>query len=83
MFKIKLTARSKKQLKELSKSHQLVIGQIFEDLKENPLIGYPLGRELLGKFSYRVGVYRIIYKIHREDKLVSILSAGHPSKVYR
>lgn len=82
MFKVKLTAKSKRELKNLSQQDKLRIGEIIEELKEDPLIGKPLARELSKRYSYRVGVYRIIYKINQEDKIVEILSAGHRSIAY-
>ena len=83
MFKIKLTARARRELINLSKTHQLSIGQILEDLKEDPYIGKPLARELARKFSYRAGVYRIIYKIIKDDNIIYILTVGHRSVVYQ
>ncbi len=82
MFKIKLTAKAKRELKNLSKADKLSMGEIIEELKEDPLIGKPLSRELIRKFSYRTGVYRVIYKINQEDKIVEVLSAGYRGTVY-
>lgn len=82
MFKILLTARAKKELKQISKSHQAVIRQILEDIKEDYDLGKPLTRELTGRFSYKVGFYRIIYKVNIKDKIIFILTAGHRSTVY-
>lgn len=82
MYKIKLTAKAKRELKKISQTDKLRLAEIIEDLKEDPLIGKPLSRQFVHRFSYRVGVYRVIYKINRADKLVEILSAGHRSKVY-
>ena len=82
MFKIKLTAKAKRELRNLSKQDRLQVGEIIEDLKEDPLTGKPLSRELIRKFSYKVGVYRVIYLIHEEDKVITILSAGHRLMIY-
>lgn len=82
MFKIKLTAKARRELKILSLLDKLRVGEIIEDLKDNPLIGKPLLRELTRRYSYRVGVYRIIYKINQVDKVVDIISAGHRSTAY-
>lgn len=82
MFKIKLTSKAKRQLKNLSKEQRIFVGEIFEDLKDNPLIGKSLERELTGKFSYRTGVYRILYKVNQQDKVVTILSARHRGIAY-
>ena len=82
MYRIKISPQAKNQLKSLKKSHQKAIANVIEDLKGNPHTGKPLGRELMGKYSYRVGVYRIIYKINRRDEIVQVLTAGHRSTVY-
>ena len=82
MYKVKVTAKAKRELKNLSKEDRLQIGKIIEDLKDDPLIGKPLSRELIRKFSYRVGVYRIIYLVNREDEAITILSAAHREVVY-
>lgn len=82
MFKIKLTAKAKRELKSISKQDKLRVGEILEDLKDNPLIGKPLFRELIKRYSYRVGVYRVIYKINKEDQIVEVISAGHRSTIY-
>jgi len=52
------------------------------EIKEEPFLGKPLARELTGKFSFRVGVYRIIYKVNKKDKVIDILTAGHRATVY-
>ena len=82
MFKVRLTAKARRQLKNLSKQSRLSVGEIIEDIKDDPLIGKSLGRELSRKYSYRVSVYRVIYKVNLEDKLVNILEADHRGKIY-
>ncbi|KKR92370.1 MAG: Addiction module toxin, RelE/StbE family [Candidatus Daviesbacteria bacterium GW2011_GWA1_41_61] len=82
MYRIKLTAKAKRELRKLSQTDKLRIAEIIEELKEDPLIGKPLSRELIKKFSYRIGVYRVIYRINRQDKIIVILSAGHRGTVY-
>jgi len=54
----------------------------FEDIVENPHLGKPLSRELSDKVSFRVGVYRVVYKVNRKDNKILILRVGHRSKVY-
>lgn len=83
MFKIKLTAQARRELKSLSVLDKLRLGEIIEEFKDDPFVGKSLSRKLTGKFSYRVGVYRIIYKINETDKIVNVLSAGHRSLVYQ
>jgi len=54
----------------------------LKEIKENPFIGKPLTRELTGRFSYKLGVFRVIYKVNKKDKLVEIIAVGHRATVY-
>jgi len=82
MYKIKLTARAKRELKNISKLHQEAISYILEELKDDPLLGKPLARELTGRFSLKVGIYRVIYKINKKDEIITLLTAGHRATIY-
>ena len=82
MFRISISPKAKNQLKSIKKRHQNAIITVIDDLKETPYLGKPLASELTEKYSYRVGIYRIIYKINREDKTIQTLTAGHRSGVY-
>lgn len=82
MYKLTLTARAKRELKDISRRYKDSISLIFEDLKEDPFLGKPLARELIGKYSYRVGVFRIIYTINKKDKTIQIITASHRSTIY-
>ena len=82
MFRVRLSPKAKKQLKDLPKQDKLSIGEIIEDIKDNPLLGKSLGRELTNKYSYRIGVYRVIYTINEKDGIVEILKAEHRGKIY-
>lgn len=82
MFKVKLTARAKGELKNISKRHKVAIASMVEELKDNPFTGKPLTRDLTGRFFLRVGIFRIIYSVNNKDKTIHILTAGHRSSVY-
>ena len=84
MFKLLITAKAKKQIKLITKLYERrAIAQIFEDIKEDPLVGKPLADDLKGQYSYTVRVYRILYKIDWKDKIVIILKADHRGVVYQ
>ena len=82
MYKIRLTSEAKSQLKKLKISHKTAVGMVMEELSEDPYLGKPLGRGLLGRYTYRIGVYRIIYKITEKDNYITVLTVGHRSVVY-
>lgn len=82
MFRLLISTRAQKRLKLLKLAHQEAILSALEEIRENPFMGKPLTRELTGRFSFRVGVYRIVYKVSQKDKTVRVLSAGHRLDVY-
>jgi mRNA interferase RelE/StbE len=54
------------------------------DLAEEPKrVGKPLGGSLVGQWSARRGVYRILYKIDEDAEQIMVLDIGHRADVYR
>ncbi len=82
MYKLAITPQAQKELKRLKKADELPVKLALEDIKEDPMLGKPLDRELIGRFSYRIGVYRIIYLVNQQDKIIIILTADHRGRVY-
>jgi len=83
MHYIIISPKAKKELKNISKLYRKAVRVAFDDLAQDPYLGKPLTRELAGRFSYKIGVYRIIYKVNKKDKIIFVLSAGHRSRVYK
>ncbi len=82
MYKLRISSKAEKEIKNTSHPHQKAIILALAEIKEEPFLGKPLTRKLTGRFSYRVGVYRIIYKVNKKDKTIDILTAGHRATVY-
>lgn len=82
MFELRISKRAEKQIRKLKKEYQVEVIDALTDIKEDPLLGKPLDRDLNNRFSYRFGSYRIIYKIDQRDKIVEILWADHRGRVY-
>lgn len=82
MYNLQVSQTAAKEIRKLEKKHQEAIIEALQEIREHPLSGKPLTRELTGRFSYRVGVYRIIYKVRQKDRIIIILTAGHRSSVY-
>ncbi len=82
MYKLFISSKAARQLKKISKKHERAILEALIDIKEEPFSGKPLTRNLTGRLSYRVGVYRIIYKVRIKDNTIEILTAGHRSIIY-
>lgn len=83
MYQLIISPATKKQLKLIKQTHQLAIQFALQDIKENPSSGQPLTMGLAGRRSYRIGVYRIIYKINEKEERIYILNAGHRSTIYQ
>lgn len=81
-YELIVSPKAENQLKKISRNHQKLLIETFGEIIEDPLLGKPLGRELTGKFSLRVGVYRLVYKVDQIDKRVIVLRIGHRGKVY-
>lgn len=82
MYKLHISQKAAKEIKKITKDHRKILIAGLEEIQENPMLGKPLKRELTGRFSYRIGVYRIIYRINKQDKIIQIITAGHRSYVY-
>lgn len=82
MFKIIISPKAIKQLRLLKFIHKEAVELAIDDLKNDPEAGKKLKDNLLGKYSYRIGVYRIIYgsiQEKREHKFTNELGAGMSS----
>ncbi len=83
MYTVVIFPEARRAIKLLKKTYKISIRAVIRDLKEDPFSGKPLTRELTGRHSYKVGVYRIIYKVDKPNKKVYILTIGHRSTVYQ
>lgn len=82
MFELRISKKAEKQIKKLKREYRAEVIEALTAIKEDPLLGKPLDRDLNGKFSYRFASYRIIYKVNQKDKIVEILWADHRGRVY-
>lgn len=83
MYGLRIYKKAQREIKKISRLHQKAILEALAEIKENPLVGKPLAEELIGRFSYRVGPYRIIYRVNKKERIVQIVTAGHRSTVYK
>ncbi|MDP2940065.1 MAG: type II toxin-antitoxin system RelE/ParE family toxin [Candidatus Omnitrophota bacterium] len=86
MYKIILLSEAKKFYKRLFISNRKLFNRIdnaLESLKANPFLGKPLKDKLKGRYSLRVGVYRIIYSVEKQEATIYVLDIGHRREIYR
>jgi mRNA interferase RelE/StbE len=82
MYKLRISSKAKKEIKKMPFRHQKALILAFAEIKDEPFLGKPLKRELTGKFSFRVGAYRIIDTINQKENVIAILTAGHRATIY-
>ena len=77
--------------KEIAKSqykniYRKIVDYVYPMLRENPFFG-PNIKRLKGNYSdfyrFRVGQYRIFYKVHQDTITVYIVSIAHRKDAYR
>lgn len=86
MYKITLTKGAEKEYLYLYRTNRSIFDRVRKVLRaiaEDPYQGKPLKLELKGKWSWRVGTYRIIYSIEHSMLTVHVLDVGHRREIYR
>ena len=84
-WQIKLSEQAKRDLKKLDKPIQEKIKNFFDRLPlyDNPRsIGKPLKGNLIGRWRYRVGDYRIICRIYDDILTIEAVKIGHRKEIY-
>ena len=84
MYKLDLSKKADRQLKNIiAKTNRDIVLSALREIKEDPFLHKPLINELSGRFTYKLGVYRIIYTVNEKDKVITVLNADHRSLVYQ
>lgn len=76
-----LTNTFLKKYEKVPRKIQIRVKEKLRMLKDNPFGGKKLTGDLTGEFSYRVGDYRIIYTIEKDEIFVEAI--GHRKDIYR
>lgn len=85
-YRVELTKQAEKSFGLIMRSQPdigLRIAHAINTIASDPGVGVPLKGTLKGLHKYRVGPYRIIYKIHHARLLVIVIDIGHRKEIYR
>ena len=85
-YKLFLSDTAEKVLRKIQAKEPVLYKRVvvaFDDLERDPFQGKSLKGELKGRYSYRVGDYRILYMIRRHELIVYVIDMGHRRDVYR
>ncbi|PIU49140.1 MAG: cytotoxin [Desulfobacterales bacterium CG07_land_8_20_14_0_80_52_14] len=81
-YRLRYSETSSKQIKSLHPGLKPLIKKHIEELKETPLLGKPLERELSGYYSLRTKKFRIIYNVDHKKHIIRIHYVGLRKDIY-
>ena len=85
-FRIELSNQAGKILeKMIAKEPQMYkrVARVLDNLEEDPFLGKALKGQLKGRYSYRIGSFRIIYKVQRNILIIYVIDIGHKRDIYK
>ena len=81
-WRIEFTRRFLKDIEKVPGDIYERLLEVIEDIKANPYLGKRLTGSLRGFYSWRVGDYRIIYRIDEDRKVIVLFRFGHRKHIY-
>lgn len=85
-YKVEFSNQAERVIRRMAEREPALyqrVASALDDLQRDPFQGKPLKGELKGRYSYRVGSYRIVYLVRRQELLVLIIDIGHRRDIYR
>ncbi len=83
MYKVLFDKKVYKDLKNIDRKWKIkILEKIEKELAKNPYIGKKLVGNLSPFFRYRVGDYRIIYRIYEDIIEIEIVKIAHRKESY-
>ena len=81
-YRVLFTEEAARRIGKLDKAVKDRVEKAVDRLAAHPELGKRLTGLLSDRWSYRVGDWRILYKIRKTQLIVLVLTVGHRSKVY-
>lgn len=81
-YRVLYTEEAARRIRKLDKTVKDRVGKAISRLSDNPALGKRLTGLLSDRYSYRVGDWRILYKIRKKELVVLVLTVGHRRDVY-
>ena len=83
MYKVYLNRRAEREISRLPDRYPRLVTNAIFNLGENPYP--PSSKKLAGRtdYSLRVGVYRVLYRVNRDLRIVIVERVAHRRSAYR
>ena len=82
-YSLKIKASAKKSLLKIDKKNRIRLIKVIDDLLSQPYKGTQLKGDLTGLRSIRIGQFRIIYEIQKDELIILVVRIGHRKEIYR
>ena len=84
IYTVKWDEDALEDLSSLGKAEAIrIVKKIESHLAKDPLnLGKPLSGNLASLYRYRIGDYRVIYQIFKNELIVVVVRVGHRKDVY-
>ncbi len=81
-FQVIVKPTAEKAIESVPKEYRARTMRAIDALATDPYLGKPLHGKRAGQFSYRIGPYRIIYRIEKNLLIVFVIDFGGRGGVY-
>ena len=82
VYRVRYTPEATGRIRKLHPDIKKQIRAPAERSVQSPLEGHPVQAELSGLRSYRIGRYRVIYRISDAERAIEILLVGPRRDIY-
>ena len=82
IYRVLFTQEAARRIGKLDRTVKDRVEKVIGRLAKHPELGKRLTGLLSDRWSYRVGDWRILYKVRGSELIVLILTVGHRSQVY-
>lgn len=82
-YRLVVSKSAQKELNKIDSRYHLRILATLEAIASDPFSGKRLEGEHKGEWSVRVWPYRVIYRIHKYELIVLVVTISHRQGVYK
>ena len=82
-YSIRIKGSAARELEKVAKPDRLRIVNAIDRLAENPFLGNVLKGDLRGLRRLRLGDYRVLYEVRRDELVVLVVRVAHRREAYR